>query len=168
MKRILTLISSIILSQLILAQDVVSEFRRQLDAGRVTMNYSFKMQGDVPVIGSGVLVIQGQCYALEGNGIKVLCDGSTRWTVDPAAKEVYIDKAEGTGEFTDDPRQYLDNLQNLKSNGGNISGSYCPKDGDKLDFKLTGISTSPVSDDLSAFRFNAATLSGGWVVTDLR
>ena len=75
--------------------------------------------------------------------MEIYSDGATRWTVDPASKEVYIEPADGLAELV----AYRDSLAELK---------------------ITGLKYLPLLDDLSAFRFDTATLDASWVVTDLR
>lgn len=125
------------------AQPQLAEIAAHLQSERVSLHYDCTYTEDTPVKLSGDLVIQGDCYLAKGNGVEIYSDGATRWTVDPASKEVYIEPADGLAELV----AYRDSLAELK---------------------ITGLKYLPLLDDLSAFRFDAASLDSSWVVTDLR
>jgi hypothetical protein len=121
----------------------LSEVAAHLQTDRISLRYACTVTQDTPVKLSGVLLIQGECYRAIGNGLEIYCDGTTRWTADPASKEVYIEAAEGLEELL----AWRDSLTELT---------------------LTEVEYLPLSDDLSAFRFDTAALDDSWVVTDLR
>jgi hypothetical protein len=125
------------------AQPQLAEIAAHLQSERVFLHYDCTYTEDTPVKLSGDLVIQGDCYSAKGNGVEIYSDGTTRWTVDPASKEVYIEPADGLAELA----AYRDALSELK---------------------ITGLKYLPQLDDLSAFRFDTASLDASWVVTDLR
>ena len=121
----------------------LSEVAAHLQTDRISLRYACTVTQDTPVKLSGVLLIQGECYRAKGNGLEIYCDGATRWTVDPASKEVYVETAEGLEELL----SWRDSLTELT---------------------LSEVEYLPLSDDLSAFRFDTASLDSSWVVTDLR
>ena len=121
----------------------VAEIASHLDNSRISLHYDCTVTQDTPLKLSGTLLIQGDCYLAKGNGMEIYSDGSTRWTVDPASKEVYIETAGGLEELL----PYRDSLTELK---------------------LTDVKYQPLSEDLSAFVFDTAALDSSWVVTDLR
>ncbi len=121
----------------------LSEVAAHLQTDRISLRYACTVTQDTPVKLSGVLLIQGECYRAMGNGLEIYCDGATRWTVDPASKEVYVETAEGLEELL----SWRDSLTELT---------------------LSEVEYLPLSDDLSAFRFDTASLDSSWVVTDLR
>ena len=125
------------------AQPQLAEIAAHLQNERVSLHYDCTYTEDTPVKLSGDLVIQGDCYLAKGNGVEIYSDGTTRWTVDPASKEVYIEPADGLTELV----AYRDSLSELK---------------------ITELKYLPLLDDLSAFRFDTAALDASWVVTDLR
>lgn len=125
------------------AQQQISEIAPHLATDRISLHYACTYTQDAPVKLSGALLIQGECYRAVGNGMEIYCDGTTRWTVDPASKEVYIETAEGLAELL----AYRDSLTELS---------------------LTEVRYLSWSDNLSAFRFDIAGLGDDWVVTDLR
>ena len=114
-----------------------------LGTDRISLQYACTIAQPAPVQLSGDLLIQGDCYRAIGNGMEIYCDGTTRWTVDPESKEVYIETAGGIEELV----PWQDNLEDLS---------------------LTDVRYLPLSDDLSPFCFDTEALDASWVVTDLR
>ena len=114
-----------------------------LATDRISLHYACTIAQPAPVQLSGELLIQGDCYRAVGNGMEIYCNGTTRWTVDPESKEVYIETAGGIEELV----PWQDNLEDLS---------------------LTDVRYLPLSDDLSPFTFDTAALGSDWVVTDLR
>jgi hypothetical protein len=142
-KSILPILLTLLLSLTAAAQPQLAEIAAHLQTDRISLRYDCTYTEDTPVKLTGVLLIQGDCYRAVGNGMEIYCDGTTRWSVDPASKEVYIEAANGLEELL----EYRDSLSALK---------------------ISDLKYLPLSDDLSAFRFNTAGLGGDWVVTDLR
>lgn len=114
-----------------------------LRTDRISLQYACTIAQPAPVQLSGDLLIQGDCYRAKGNGMEIYCNGTTRWTVDPESKEVYIEAAGGIEELV----PWQDNLEDLS---------------------LTDVRYLPLSDDLSPFTFDTTALDTSWVVTDLR
>lgn len=142
-KSILPILLTLLLSLTAAAQPQLAEIAAHLQTDRISLRYDCTYTEDTPVKLTGVLLIQGDCYRAVGNGMEIYCDGTTRWSVDPVSKEVYIEAANGLEELL----EYRDSLSALK---------------------ISDLKYLPLSDDLSAFRFNTAGLGGDWVVTDLR
>ena len=109
----------------------------------VSLHYEFTLSQGVPVQMSGTLLAQDNCYRAKGNGVEIYCDGSTRWTVDPESREVYVEEAGSLDEL----RDWADWMQDLQ---------------------LTDVQFRPKTEDLTLFRFDTAALDSSWVVTDLR
>ena len=126
-----------------LSSQQVAEIASHLDNSRISMRYACTFTQDTPLKLSGTLLIQGECYRAQGNGMEIYCDGTTRWTVDPEAKEVYVETSGGLEELL----LYRDALTELK---------------------LSEVKYLPLSEDLSAFVFDTAALDSSWIVTDLR
>lgn len=169
MKKALILIALVLAGQLAWGQDRISVIRQKLETGRATLSYKYTVNGKVPVGGSGTLIAQGDCYIIEGNGLKIVCDGESQWTIDPEAKEVYIEPSEGAGAFLAHPEAILDNSSNLKVGDTEISGIYNSPDSDaKISFRLWNIKFAAPGKDLTEFVYDADSLDSSWVVTDLR
>ena len=150
MKRILTILALLagMCFQLGAQEDMVASLMERLQHERLTFTYSCTIDaGGLPVNSSGTVTAQGNCYKVSAQGVDIYCDGSTRWLVDTAAKEVYIEAAEGLGEFLAAPQDYLGALSDLKYS--------TPK-------------SVPATEELGDFRFDCSKLDDNWVVTDLR
>ena len=140
----ISLAAALLLSLTAAAQQPrLDELAAHLQTDRISLRYACTLTQDTPVKLSGALLIQGECYRAIGNGLEIYCDGQNRWTVDPASKEVYIEPAEGLDELI----AWRESITELS---------------------LTDVVFQPLSDDLSAFRFDTDALDGSWVVTDLR
>ena len=144
MKKWLLPLLALLLPFALAAQErQISDIASRLHANRVTLHYDCVFTQDTPVHLTGVLTIQAPCYRAEGNGMKIYNDGTTRWTVDPESREVYIEDAVGLEELV----AWQESLSELK---------------------ITDVSYLPLQEDLSDFRFDTAALDASWVVTDLR
>ena len=142
MKKFIQLLLPLLLSLPAAAQPQLDQIAAHLQTDRISLHYDCTYTEDTPVKLTGTLLIQGDCYRAVGNGMEIFCDGATRWSVDPASKEVYIEPAEGLSELL----EYRNALTELK---------------------ITELKYLPLSDDLSPFRFDTAPLGPDWVVTDL-
>ena len=78
-------------------QNIVTDFAKTLADGCATFGYSYSMTGNVPLSGSGTIRLQGDAFSMEGDGLEVWCNGTTRWTVDTVAEECYIEGVEPGG-----------------------------------------------------------------------
>ena len=143
MKKWILFLLPLLLSLTAAAQPQLGEIAAHLQTDRISLRYDCTYTEDTPVKLTGVLLIQGDCYRAVGNGMEIYCDGTTRWSVDPVSKEVYIEPAEGLSELL----EYRNSLSALK---------------------ISDLKYLPLSDDLTPFRFDAAALGPDWVVTDLR
>ncbi len=96
MKRLTVLL--LVLSSLTAAgQNIVTDFAKSLSDGCATFGYSYSVSGQVPLSGSGTIRLQGDAFTMQGDGLEVYCDGATRWTLDTAAEECYIESVEAGG-----------------------------------------------------------------------
>ena len=77
------------------AQSVQDRFVSAAKNHCVEFSYSFVMHASAPVSGNGTAKVQGECLAVSGNGMKILCDGRTRWIVDEKAREVIVESVTG-------------------------------------------------------------------------
>lgn len=74
------------------AQDAVTGLVKMISGSQVSLQYSYVVDdGKTKLDGGGKLLLQGESYLMEGDGLKVWCDGKSRWTVDEAAKEVVVE-----------------------------------------------------------------------------
>lgn len=80
------------------AQSVQDRFVSAAKNHSVEFSYSFVMHASAPVSGNGTAKVQGECFSVDGNGMKVMCDGRTRWIVDEKAREVIVESVTGDEE----------------------------------------------------------------------
>ena len=78
-------------------QNLVTDFAKSLADGCASFGYTYSMSGQVPLSGSGTVRLQGDAFTMKGDGLEVYCNGSTRWTVDTAAEECYIESVKPGG-----------------------------------------------------------------------
>ena len=142
-KWLLPLLAALLPLSLAAQEQQLSDIASHLGANRVSLHYDCVFTQDAPVHLTGVLTIQAPCYRAVGNGMEIYNDGTTRWTVDPESKEVYVEEAEGLEELI----AWQESL---------------------TDLKITEVKYLPLQEDLSEFRFDTAALDASWVVTDLR
>ena len=142
-KWLLPLLALLLPLSLAAQEQQLSDIASRLRSNRVTLHYDCVFTQDTPVHLTGVLTIQAPCYRAVGNGMEIYNDGTTRWTVDPGSKEVYIEEAEGLEELI----AWEESLSDLK---------------------ITDVKYLPLQETPAEFRFDTAALDASWVVTDLR
>ena len=164
MKRLALIAASLLLCALAWGQKGIDDVIALLQSGQtVSCSYSYTLRGDVPTKGSGTAVICGTAYHINEGGLDTWCDGSSLWTVDAEAKEVVV--SEGGNSILANPAAYRSIVKSIRFDGSSLS---CTVDagGSDLDFKASGITVSPASEE--SFAFPTAGLDKAWVITDLR
>lgn len=121
----------------------VETILRRLETERVSLKYKIVLDSEPAVHLEGSLTLEGNCYLAVGNGLEIYSDGSTRWTVDPEEKEVYIESSTGVKEAF----AYSDSVKELK---------------------ISEVQYSSAKGEVKSFRFDTSKLDSSWVVTDLR
>lgn len=84
----------------------LSSFVKAVADSKVSFSYAFVLdRGEGPkMTGDGTVAVQGDAFLLEGNGLRVWCDGKTRWTVDEASEEAVIESVDASGDdFSTNP-----------------------------------------------------------------
>ena len=77
---------------------VLQAFSKRVDGSRVSFDYAWSMQvGRTKATGEGTVLLQGNAFRMEGNGLDVRCDGKTLWTMDTEAEEVVIEALDPAG-----------------------------------------------------------------------
>ena len=93
------------------AQGSLKAFSARLSESRVSFSYSYSLKGGrLPLSGSGSVLAQDACFALEGDGLKTVSDGKSVWSLDEQAKELVIESL-GEGAFSASPALILLNLE---------------------------------------------------------
>lgn len=162
MKRLSTIILTLLVAGNLQAQDILKRFETE----RISCIYSYTIPGAIAFNFSGEALVQGNCYYLNGNGLEVFCDGTSRWTIDKDAMEVYIENAEDVQNLL---QAFLHNSKNMKYTGNEVTGTFTdPEQETDIDFKLGRIAYTNASEDLSAFTLDVKNLEASYIVTDLR
>lgn len=169
MRKALTLIAILLCAAIGSAQTPAEQLRHKIENGRLELQYKYEVNGKVPVGGNGSLILEGSSFRMEGNGLQIISDGKSQWTVDPDAKEVYIEESDGAATFIAHPELLLDNATNLEITDKQISGIYHdPSSGAAISFKLWGLKFSDPRGNGTEFICETDSLDSSWVVTDLR
>ncbi|MCD8313196.1 MAG: outer membrane lipoprotein carrier protein LolA [Bacteroidales bacterium] len=97
-----------------ISADPVKDFTQKLTTSNVSFDYKYEMKSEkLTVSGSGSIEMQGGCYRIEGDGMKIWCDGSSVWTLDEAANEAVIEPSDAANGFNADPILILANCDKL-------------------------------------------------------
>lgn len=147
MKRLSLILTSILLGLSLQAQtNPVTAFTGTLKGKCATFSYTYSMTGQMPLTGSGEIRFQNDSFIMKGDDLEIYCDGTTRWTIDTAAEECYIEsvsageidieanpamivgnvakafKFESSSPATFKGRKVTGAILSPKSQGGNIQG----------------------------------------------
>lgn len=136
MKRIIA--SALVLCGIYMAafaQDTsaLKQLCAKMTESSATLNYSYTLSvSGVKTVGDGVLYVQDQSYVMQGNGLKIYCNGSTVWLVDEAGKEVIIESvSQEANSYLSNPVLLLANIEAI------FSVSAPTSSGSSLTYKLT-------------------------------
>ena len=143
---------------------------------RVGFHYTYMLSqkgADFKTITDGQVVVEDNAYILEGLGLKVISDGTTRWSMDEQAREMVIEKVEKEDLFTNPAlfiasyKDYLDKIQ-VNSSGRNALDVTLLLDEDtKARFLLKDIEFGE-RQGKSDFSIDGKALDADYVITDLR
>lgn len=163
--RILTTLITIFFSLTAIAQtgdELLDNFLKRAKGHRISAEYEYVIEGVTDVTVGGTVLLQDNCFRMEGAGLMIFCDSENIWTLDLDGKEAYIEKA---GPF--DYMKYASGL--TMAENGEISGTYGePISGAIIPFIIRNIKVLPWSGDRSAFTPSSEVLNGDWIITDLR
>ena len=175
MRSLITIVVMTLLCGSVFAQERIALLDRA-SGKRVSFDYSYSLiqkgvEGDV--VTSGHVSVQGNAYRLDALGLEIVSDGTTRWMLDPAAKEVLIEAVDETDLLTNPALLVLDyrshpGLLKLRAEGpDSLDVEVKLDDGMVAHLILTGIrfdEEGPLSD----YVLEPASLGKDYVVTDLR
>lgn len=98
------------------ADGILKTFSQRLSSSRLSFSYEFSTKGDLPLKGKGTALIQGRNFIIKGEGLEVRCDGLTRWTMDPVAKEAVAESVESSErDYMTDPALLLSSVEDVFS-----------------------------------------------------
>lgn len=176
--------------------DAVADFISRMDASRVSFDYEYVADGaNVPVVGSGHIILQDGAWLLEGDGLRIWCDGKERWTVDVAAGEVVVENVSANDEVMpitlisslpdifcwnriSDFRYELHPKSGIDTDFASIvllfDKSFLPsgaemstKNGGKISFSLSAIEFAPES-SLAPIAISESSFDSSYFITDMR
>ena len=129
MKRIIA--SALVLCGLYIAAaaqgtSVLEQLCAKMTDCSVVLNYNYTLtMSGVKTVGDGVLTVQDKSYVMNGNGVRIYCNGSVIWVVDEAGKEVMIDSvSQGTDAYLSNPVLLFTNLEEIFSVGAPASSGF--------------------------------------------
>ena len=148
----------------------------RVEGHRVQFHYTYSLsQKGSPFkeITDGDVTVEGNAYVLEGLGLKVVSNGSTRWSIDEEAKEMVIETVEKENLFTNPAlfitsyRNYLDQIRVNAQGVDSLDVTLTLEDDNKAHFVLSGIRFLP-QQGKSDFSVDGKSLEKSYVITDLR
>ncbi len=143
---------------------------------RVRFHYTYSLsQNGEPFrdITDGEVFLEDNAYVMEGLGLKVISNGSTRWSLDETAKELVIEQVEKEDLFTNPAlfiASYQDHMDSIKVNHADedsLDVTLTLDENTQARFKLTGIVYGPPQGK-SDFSLDEKSLPSDYVITDLR
>ena len=79
----------------------LKDFVDKVSSSLVSFEYSFSFQNPrykSKMTGSGDVKVLDNAFVMNGNGLEVWCDGSTRWTVDRMAEEALVEYVDDSAD----------------------------------------------------------------------
>ena len=137
---------------------------------RVTFHYTYSLSQKG--VTQGNVTVEGNAYILQGLGMEVYSDGTTRWTLDPQAREALVEKVEKEDLFTNPAlfissyKNYLDQLKVNSSGKDFLDVTLILDEETKARFVLKDIVFSPEKGK-SDFCLDEKSLPE-YLITDLR
>lgn len=94
------------------AADDLRVLATKIASSRVSFSYVYETARDGFVMkGGGNAVVQGDAFRMEGNGLEIVSDGTTRWTADAEARELFIEPVDRSAvDFVSNPARLLANI----------------------------------------------------------
>ncbi|MBO4760660.1 MAG: outer membrane lipoprotein carrier protein LolA [Bacteroidales bacterium] len=128
--KIIPLLAAMVMSVSSFAQDTVKDFSAKVAGSRVSFSYGYEMKADVLVKGSGTVYVQGEAFRVDVDGLEIICDSKTRWTLDRGAKEIVIESVDGV-DLLDNPVLLVTSFdkafREVSRGSAEVSGKKCLK-----------------------------------------
>lgn len=143
---------------------------------RVTFHYTYSLSrngGDFSPVTDGDVTLEGNAYILEGLGLEVISNGSTRWSVDRDARELVIETVEKEDLFTNPAlfvssyKEYMEKIQVNASGTAYLDVTLTLDTNTRARFLLADI-VFKEPEGKSDFSLDEKSLPGDYVITDLR
>ena len=175
MKRIAFTLLLVLLSLTAWAQKSIALLDK-VEGHRVNFHYTYSLSqngADFKAVTDGDVVLEGNDYLLEGLGLKVISDGTTRWTLDESAGEAVVETVEKEDVFTNPAlfigsyKRYMDKIKVNSQGGDSLDVTLTLDDETKARFVLKGIVFGALQGK-SDFSVDEKSLGEKYLVTDLR
>ena len=175
MRRLFTLLILALLSCSVFAQERIALLDKA-SGKRVSFAYRyFLIQDgkDGDEVTSGRVSVQGNAFRLDGLGLEIVSDGTTRWTMDSASKELLIETVDGDDLLTNpallvlDYRHHPGLLKVRKEGPDSLDVEVHLDERTAVHLIISGV-TFNEEGPLSDFVLEQASLDKDYVVTDLR
>lgn len=105
----------------------------RLDRQCLNFDYSYNVVGKTVLKGSGHVTTQGNAYVMEGNGVRIVSDGVSRWMIDEEAGEVVIESVDGYADIVANPilclrnwKEYFKVTSESKNSDGSVTVCLSP------------------------------------------
>lgn len=124
--------------------------------------YSVRVSG-INTVGQGTLYAQDDLWHVDGNGIKMWCDGSSMWIVDPTLKEVVVEPAGHGTDYLSNPALLFTQMDRYF----NVRKSSASEDGESMLYILEPKQSGEVQYcNVELFRKDASIRSATFAMTD--
>lgn len=144
-------------------------FLEAVSTKRVSCNYKFTLDLPEPVIMTGFILIQQDCYYINANDTQIYADGRVVITVNNSEKEVTIEKAYPSNSVSYWLKTFGENTYDLSFEENSFKGTYVfPRTGTELNFIIMDIQIQENDPDITPFSYDTESLSSDWIVTDIR
>lgn len=148
----------------------------KVEGHRVTFHYTYSLSqkgADFTQVTDGNVVVEGNDYTLEGLDLKVVSNGTTRWTLDEGAKEMVIETVEKEDLFTNPAlfiasyKNYLDRIKVNSQAADALDVTLTLDDETRARFILKDIVYCEPQGK-SDFSVDEKSLPSSYIITDLR
>ena len=104
--NILAVIAAV--AAMVTPRETVSEFLAMASSSRISFAYTYSTENRTPsMTGAGSVTVQGNAFLMNGDGLEVICDGNSRWTVDRSAGEAIVETVAEGEDFSANPALFL-------------------------------------------------------------
>ena len=147
----------------------------KVEGHRVTFHYTYSLSqkgARFTPITEGQVTLEGNAYILQGLGMEVISDGTTRWTLDRDAREAMVEKVQKEDLFTNPAlfiasyKDYMDRIQVNSSGSNSLDVTLTLDDETQARFVLKNI-VFGAKKGKSDFSVNEKSLPD-YLITDLR
>ena len=143
---------------------------------RAVFDYRYLLSEDGKAfheVTSGKVTVEDNAFRVTGLNLEIVSDGTTRWSMDPEAKEILIEKVEKDNIFTNPAilissyKDHLDMIKVKSSGSDSLDAVVTFDDRVKGEFILKNVKFLPKGDKKD-FTVDVKSLGSAYVVTDLR